>query len=1005
MAVATIHTAFTRGEIAPGLWGHTDWAGWGSAATTLRNMYVGYRGGAYSRAGTKLVGRTKQNPQLGQAPPRLVSFEFSITQTVVLEFGDFYLRFIDRGGYVTETPVTITGATNANPCLIQAVNSYNNGDWVVITGVLGMTRLNNNTYVVANATANTFTLQDADGNSINSTGFAPYTGGGQAARIYEVVTPYSTANDLTLLKFAQSADVISITHPVYPPYDLKRFGSTTWSLAPTDFGAKIANPTNATAFATTHPSSSTTPPTLPAAYAFVITAVDPKTGEESIASNVANVTDSVDIAATAGSLVIDWNAVTGAGHYNIYKAPTSYNTGSSTNALPVPVGAQFGFIGFAYGNQFVDSNIFPDTTRAPPKHINPFATGQILFVNIGVSSADWSFASIVINTATGSGFVGRCVIINATIVAIIVDDAGQNYQNVDTVSFVGDGSIATASLIVGPQTGTYPGVVSYFQQRRIYAATLNNPATYWASQPGAFTNFDTSIPVIDTDSISATVASEQVNGIQWMIPMPLGLVTFTGAGVWQIAAQASSLTGGVTALTPTSEVAVPQSSIGSSATVPPIRINWDILYLQAHGFTVRDLSYQIFFNIYTGVDISWQSSHLLIGHNITYWAWAEEPYRVLWAIREDGILLSLTYLKEQEVMGWARHDTYGQVKTVCTVSEPPVDALYLVVQRLIGVAGNTAYFTERMDNRIWNSVEDAWCVDCALQLAQPQPSAFIAFTTASGVGTAVTTPGVFVPGDVGSVIRASGGIAKMIGYTNASHASIEWIYPPEITPDDPLGLPPQAATGNWTMTAPVTTISGLDHLIGRVVTGLADGIPIPPQIVASDGTITLSVPASNVVVGLGYIAQLQTDYLETGQPTIQGRRKVIPAVTVRVEASCQYQVGANQADASAQAVPPLFAPWGTLTPGRDQGTPYTSPGGATVVPLFTGDERVIIPGNWEKPGQVAVQQVNALPLNVLACLPEMLPGDLPEMGYSPRQSQGDVRGRNANRSQASGQGG
>jgi hypothetical protein len=782
--------------------------------------------------------------------------------------------------------------------------------------------------------------------------------------------------------------VISITHPLYPPYDLKRFGPTTWSLAPTSFDSKIAAPGNASAVATTHPSGSTTPPTLPAAYAYVVTAVDPKTGEESVASNVANVTDSVDIAATAGSIIVNWDTVAGVGHYNLYKAPASYNTGNSTNAQPVPVGAQFGFMGFSYGNQFVDSNIFPDTSRAPPKHQNPFATGQILSVTMGASSADWTVAAPVITTATGSGFIGTCVIINNTIVAVIVDNAGENYRDTDTISFTGDGSAASATLDVGPQAGTYPGVVSYFQQRRIYASTQNNPVTYWASQPGAFTNFDTSIPVIDSDSITATVASEQVNGIQWMIPMPLGLVTFTGAGIWQISAQASSLAGGVTSLTPTSEVAIPQSSIGSSATVPPVRINWDILYLQAHGFTVRDLSYQLFFNIYTGIDISWQSSHLLIGHKIVYWAWSEEPYRILWCVRDDGILLSLTYLKEQEVMGWARHDTYGQVKTVCTVSEPPIDAVYLAVQRATA-GGKTAYFVERMDDRIWNGVEDAWCVDCGLTLAQPTPAAFIFFSGGTGVVTAISDPGIFVSGDVGSVIRANGGIAKITAYTSATQVTVQWVYPPQVTPDAPPAVVSFVAKpSEWTMTAPVTRITGLDHLIGQVVTGLADGFPIAPQVVASDGSIALGVPASSIVVGLGFTAQLQTDYLETGQPTIQGRRKVISAVTARVEASCRYQVGANQADASAQAVPPTISPWGTLTLIKDQSVPYTSPGGATIKPLFTGDERIVIPGDWNTPGQVAVQQVLPLPLNVLATIPEVLPGDIPEMGLSERPQRG-----------------
>src|SRR6202000_30171 len=78
------------------------------------------------------------------------------------------------------------------------------------------------------------------------------------------------------------------------------------------------------------------------------------------------------------------------------------------------------------------------------------------------------------------------------------------------------GSGATASLVLGPNSGTYPAVPAYFQQRRVYASSQNQPDTYWMSQSGLFSNMDTSIPVTDADSITGTPWSQQVNGIQFM---------------------------------------------------------------------------------------------------------------------------------------------------------------------------------------------------------------------------------------------------------------------------------------------------------------------------------------------------------------------------------------------------------------------------------------------------------------------------------------------------------
>jgi hypothetical protein len=113
MSVPLIQTSFVTGEVAPALFGHVDLARMKSAASTERNMYVGYYGGAYSRAGTKFVGFSKQTGR--SFPPRLVPFQFSIDQGLALEFGNFYMRVISDGAFVTESPLPISGITRANP--------------------------------------------------------------------------------------------------------------------------------------------------------------------------------------------------------------------------------------------------------------------------------------------------------------------------------------------------------------------------------------------------------------------------------------------------------------------------------------------------------------------------------------------------------------------------------------------------------------------------------------------------------------------------------------------------------------------------------------------------------------------------------------------------------------------------------------------------------------------------------------------------------------------------
>src|ERR1700744_909824 len=147
MAVPLITTSLTTGELSPDLFGHVDLAKYHSGASTMPNMFVNYRGGAYSRAGTLFCGFSKQT---GRAwPPRLVPFQFNINQGLALEFGNLYMRVVSDGAFVTEAALTITGITQASPAVVTiSAGAYvpTTGDWFAIAGVAGMTELNGGTY-------------------------------------------------------------------------------------------------------------------------------------------------------------------------------------------------------------------------------------------------------------------------------------------------------------------------------------------------------------------------------------------------------------------------------------------------------------------------------------------------------------------------------------------------------------------------------------------------------------------------------------------------------------------------------------------------------------------------------------------------------------------------------------------------------------------------------------------------------------------------------------------
>jgi hypothetical protein len=225
-------SSFVSGEFSAKLDGRTDFEKYSSGCKTLENMLVHPQGAATRRVGTQFISEVKDS----SAKTRLIPFEFSITQTYMLEFGNQYIRFFKDKGQITESNKTITGITAANPAVVtSSSHGYSNGDFVIITGVVGMTQVNGKTFKVADKTTNTFELQDVDGTDINSSGYTAYSSGGVANKIYQITTSYTTAQ-LPDLKFAQSADVLYITHSSHEVSKLSRTGHTSWTLSEVDFG-------------------------------------------------------------------------------------------------------------------------------------------------------------------------------------------------------------------------------------------------------------------------------------------------------------------------------------------------------------------------------------------------------------------------------------------------------------------------------------------------------------------------------------------------------------------------------------------------------------------------------------------------------------------------------------------------------------------------------------------------------------------------------------------------
>jgi hypothetical protein len=255
--------SFSGGEIAPAFYANTNLQKYQEGLRTCRNFVIGKTGGAINRAGTEFIKEVKNSANA----TRLVRFQKNATDTVLMVFGNLYVRF-----YVLGDPVQLPSIASAWVFPF----AYGFGDTVSYLGIsyVNLTASNPNT------TPN-----------LNATDWYPLSG-----LIYELPTPYVTA-DLPRLQFVQSGDVVTIVHPSYAPRQLTRYGPLNWGLSLNSFQPGISTPQNVVIGAGGSAGALTY---------WAITAIAAETFEESLAG-LANALNKIPSAGTPTA--VSWDAV------------------------------------------------------------------------------------------------------------------------------------------------------------------------------------------------------------------------------------------------------------------------------------------------------------------------------------------------------------------------------------------------------------------------------------------------------------------------------------------------------------------------------------------------------------------------------------------------------------------------------------------------------------------------------------------------------------------------
>lgn len=267
-----------------------------------------------------------------------------------------------------------------------------------------------------------------------------------------------------------------------------------------------------------------------------------------------------------------------------------------------------------------------------------------------------------------------------------VDDA----KNADaTVVETLDAAAASSAYQEGAWSAYrgHPSCGCFNEESLIVCATDHQPRTVWASVKGDYENFEAGAE--DDDAFIYAIPAS--NRILW--PGHLQeMILATGDGIY-------AMTGGSDDyISPTNVRVRPRYMVGATD-LQPVEIANSILYWQKGGHKLLELTYDpnsYYFNTLVAPDLTLLADHITSG-GIRYFAWQKEPNSLLWSIRNDGVMLSLTYMRPEEVVGWARQITDGVVESPASIPDPTdtYNEIWVSVMRTIN--GSTRRYIEYMD--------------------------------------------------------------------------------------------------------------------------------------------------------------------------------------------------------------------------------------------------------------------------------------------------------------------
>lgn len=493
----------------------------------------------------------------------------------------------------------------------------------------------------------------------------------------EIDTPYTDAQ-IPELTFMQSADVIWIMHPDVATRKLLRYSDAEWYLQPMSF---LDGP---------YLTVNTTPATLIA----------------SAETGTVTVTGAGGVSITNAYGHTEYIYIMGVPVPLVFVAVTTDAKHGLTSGDTTTIS---GVLGTTEANGTWTVSVIDDyNLRLPVLFSNPYTSGGSISPHIfeptdvgrtirifydDGTTPQWSWGEIVTYT-------------NAyTVDAIVIEGKFPD----------GVAAPATTDWKLGKfsETTGYPAVGVLHQQRLGFAGSPAGLIDVDFSQTDILDSFQTALDlsILATDAMSYRLQSDLISPVRWMMTYKKGVAVGTDNGVWMLYGGGQNQAMSATDLMTADE----DVGIGSSK-LTPHKAGSALIFTDKSRRRVHEFAYNFNDDSYQAPDLSLLVDHLTRSTRIKETVW-QASARILWVVCEDGSMIAMTYMREENVVAWQRITTDGTFVSATSVSDGERDVVYVIVDRQIG--GSTARYIESFTDVFRGTqISDGFFLDAAISGVQ-----------------------------------------------------------------------------------------------------------------------------------------------------------------------------------------------------------------------------------------------------------------------------------------------